>query len=109
MNEALQKIFNLLTTTLAIGFLIVGCSPKTSIKYTESEVQLIPPVAFPRAFNPGSNVIIKTKDLKLQMKVKDYEGDTYIIGLDEDSKKELKIAINEIIEIEKIIFKEKKQ
>jgi len=109
MIEILQKLFHLLMMILASYFLVTGCSSKSSIKYTESEIKVIPTTSFSNAFKPGENVIIKTNDYKTHMKILGYEENKLIIGFDEDQEKKVKIAISEIKEIEIIKAKTPKK
>jgi hypothetical protein len=85
---------------LALLFVLTACSA-SSIKYTESEMRVIPHALFPKAFRPGELFMVKTKKSKQKIRVTGYEGKDYLVGLDENNNI-LKITLSDIKEIEKV-------
>ena len=99
MYEVLNKLLNFLSIIFAIVFLIVGCSSKTSTKYTESDIRLIPAPSYRNIFKPGRLLIVKTEDQEMLLRVTHYEDNDYFTGQVEGQNNEIKIPINELKEI----------
>lgn len=89
-----------------IAFMVTGCATtSTSLKFTQSEVKLIPVVAIQKVLSPGSmneTVKVRAKSVYGPAEVKGFEGQEYVIVTDERHGKEVKLAISEISEIERI-------
>ena len=86
--------------------MVTGCTTTTtSLKFSQSEVKLIPAIAFQKVLSPRSaNETIKVwaKGISGPAEVKDCEGQQYVIVRNERNKKEMKLPINDISEIEHI-------
>jgi len=89
-----------------IVFMITGCATNTkSLKFSHSEVELIPVEAFQKVLSPMSEnetVKVWAKGVSGSMEVKGFEGQDYVIAKDEHNKKEMNLPINDILEIEHI-------
>lgn len=89
-----------------ISFMMTGCATtSTSLKFTQSEVKLIPVVAIQKVLSPRSmneTVKVRAKSVHGAAEVKGFEGQEYVIVTDERHGKEVKLAISEIVEIERI-------
>jgi hypothetical protein len=86
-----------------ISFMMTGCAT-TSLKFTQSEVKLIPAVSLPRVLLPGSmseTVEVNARSIDGTAVVKGFEGQKYVIVTDRHGQ-EIRLAINEITEIERI-------
>jgi hypothetical protein len=89
-----------------ISFMLTNCATtSTSLKFTQSEVKLIPVVAIQKVLSPASTnetVKVWAKGISEPAEVKGCEGQKYVIVRDERNKKEMKLPINDITEIEHI-------
>jgi hypothetical protein len=84
--------------------MMTGCAT-TSLKFTQSEVKLIPVVSLPRVLLPGSmdeTVKVKAGSLQGPATVKSLDGQGYVILNDDHNGKEVKLPLSEIVEIERI-------
>ena len=89
-----------------IVFMVTSCAMNTkSLKFSESEVKLIPAEAFQKVLSSTSEnetVKIWAKGISGSVEVKGFEGQDYVIVKDERNKKEMNLPINDILEIEHI-------
>ena len=89
-----------------IAFMVTGCATtSTSLKFTQSEVKLIPAIAIQKVLSPGSmneTVMVRARSFLATAEVKGFEGLNYVIVMDERHGNEMKLVISEITEIERI-------
>jgi hypothetical protein len=87
-------------------FMLTGCATYTkSLKFSQSEVKLIPTVAFQRVLSTTSEnekVKVWAKGVSGPAEVKGFEGQENVIVKDERNNKEMNLPINDILEIEHI-------
>lgn len=89
-----------------ISFMVTSCATTSpSLKFTQSEVKLIPVVAIQKVLSPASTnetVKVRAKNVNGPAEVKSFEGQECVIVTDEHHGKEVKLPISEITEIEHI-------
>lgn len=88
-----------------ITFTVTGCAT-TSLKFTQSEVKLIPVMSIQKVLSPRltiyDSVMVRVWSAYGITEVKGFEGQDYVIVTDELQGKEVKLAISDIVEIERI-------
>lgn len=88
-----------------ISLLVTGCAT-TSLKFTQSEVKLIPVISIQKVLSPRSTisdtVFARVWSAHGVAEVKGFEGQDYVIATDTLQGKEVKLAISDIVEIERI-------
>jgi hypothetical protein len=99
------KTYLIVAYAVSVTLLVTGCSTTTtSLKFTQSEVKLIPSIALQKIMSSHSineTVTVSAKGLDGAAEVKGFVGQEYVIVTDLDAK-EVKIKIADIIEIERI-------
>lgn len=87
-------------------FMVSGCATSSSImKFTQSEIEIIPDIAIHRIFLPhyfSDMVKVEAKGIRKPMIFKRFEGQAYIVATNPRSGKEVTLAINDITQIEYI-------
>jgi hypothetical protein len=99
------KFHWLATCIVIIGFMVTGCATTTtSLKFTQSEVKLIPIIAIQKVLSSNAmneTVKVNASSIDGPAVVKGYEGLKYVIVTDKRGK-EIKLAISEITKIERV-------
>lgn len=102
-----DKTHLLVAYIVIVAFMVTGCATtSTSLKFTQSEVKLIPVMSIQKVLSPRSTiydaVMVRVWSAHGITEVKGFEGQDYVIVTDERQGKEVKLAISEIVEIERI-------
>lgn len=102
-----MSISNLPLTALIllVALVATGCvSTSSNIAFSPDEVKLIPPSLMEKVLSPTSvsEVIkIKAKGLPHSMEVKRFEGREFLIASDTPQGKEMRVAVQDVTEIER--------
>jgi hypothetical protein len=87
------------------NFLVSGCAATTtSLKFTQSELKLVPVVEFQKVLSSGAmneTVEVNARSIDGTAVVKGFEGQKYIIVTDKYGQ-EIRLSISEITQIERI-------
>ena len=99
------KTYLIVTYAVSVTLLVTGCATTTtSLNFTQSELKLVPIIAFHKIMSSQSmneTVTVRAESLDGAAEVKGFVGQKYVIVTDMDEK-EVKIRIADITEIERI-------
>jgi CRISPR/Cas system CMR subunit Cmr4 (Cas7 group RAMP superfamily) len=87
------------------AFSVSGCAATTtSLKFTQSELKLVPAIAFQKVLSSGTmneTVEVKARSIDGRAVVKGFEGQKHVIMTDKHGQ-EIRLPFSEITEIERI-------
>jgi hypothetical protein len=91
---------------LNIAFMVTGCATTSaSLKFTHTEVKLIPVVSIHKVLSPMSTnetVTVRARNVNGPAEFIGFAGQQYVIVMDENRETKMKVAISDITEIERI-------
>jgi len=95
----------LLASILFASCIVSGCATHTtSLKYTQSELKLVPPIAIEKVLSSdATNVTVRVRASSIDGSavVKGFEGQKYVLVAD-DQGQDIRLATSEITEVERI-------